>query len=54
MTEPLKVECEHFVSCVRSRSTPITPGEQGLGVVEALNAGQQSLDRDGEPVRLGG
>lgn len=54
MTEPLKVECEHFVSCVRTRSKPITPGEQGLGVVEALNAGQQSLERDGQPVSLGG
>lgn len=53
MTEPLRVECEHFVSCVRSRQKPMTPGEQGLGVVLALNAGQQSLERDGEPARIG-
>ncbi len=54
MTEPLRVECQHFVECVRTRRTPRTPGTQGLGVVRTLNGGQESLKLEGEPVSLGG
>jgi predicted dehydrogenase len=50
--EPLKLECQHFVDCVRSRAIPLTDGKDGLAVVRALAAAQASLDRHGAPVRL--
>jgi predicted dehydrogenase len=42
--EPLRVECEHFVACVRDGGTPRSDGESGLRVVRVLEALQQSLD----------
>ena len=50
--EPLKLECQHFVECVRSRATPLTDGKDGLTVVKVLAAAQASLERQGVPVRL--
>jgi predicted dehydrogenase len=50
--EPLKLECRHFVECVRSRNTPLTDGRDGLTVVKVLAAAQASLARQGAPVRL--
>lgn len=52
MTEPLLVECQHFVDCVRERRRPDTPGEQGLEVVRILQAGQRSIGLGGAPVTL--
>jgi len=43
--EPLRVECEHFVACVRDRSTPRSDGRSGLRVVRVLEALQASLER---------
>ncbi len=34
--EPLKVEVEHFLDCVRDRSTPISDGVSGLEVIRTL------------------
>ncbi|MEA2246259.1 MAG: hypothetical protein QOH46_788 [Solirubrobacteraceae bacterium] len=42
--EPLRLECQHFVDCVRTGRTPISDGEAGLRVVRVLEALQQSLD----------
>lgn len=42
-TEPLKVECQHFVDCVREGRTPLTDGRHGLKVVRALEAAQRSM-----------
>ena len=36
--EPLKVECEHFIDCVRTRAKPRTDGENGLKVLRILEA----------------
>lgn len=52
--EPLRVECEHFLSCVRNRSTPRSDGEDGLRVVEVLEAADQSLAKNGHPVDIAG
>jgi len=52
MTEPLLIECQHFVDSVRDRSEPLTPGQQGLDVVRVLCAGQESIALDGAPVSL--
>ena len=42
--EPLKVECQHFVECIRSGQRPMTDGYDGLRVVEALEAAQQAMN----------
>ena len=42
--EPLRVECEHFIECVRSGATPRSDGLSGLRVVRVLEALQRSLD----------
>ncbi|MGN6867951.1 MAG: Gfo/Idh/MocA family protein [Solirubrobacteraceae bacterium] len=42
--EPLRVECEHFVECVRSGRTPRSDGMSGLRVVRVLEELQRSLD----------
>jgi UDP-2-acetamido-3-amino-2,3-dideoxy-glucuronate N-acetyltransferase len=42
--EPLREECAHFVECVRTRQRPRTDGEEGLAVLEVLEACQRSLD----------
>jgi predicted dehydrogenase len=44
-SEPLRLECEHFVECVRSGLTPRSDGESGLRVVRVLEQLQQSLER---------
>jgi predicted dehydrogenase len=46
--EPLRVECEHFVHCVRSGRTPRSDGRSGLRVVRVLEALQRSLDGTGD------
>jgi predicted dehydrogenase len=43
--EPLRVECEHFVECVREGKRPRSDGESGLRVVRVLEELQNSLDR---------
>jgi predicted dehydrogenase len=42
--EPLRLECEHFVECVRTGATPRSDGASGLRVVRVLEALQRSLD----------
>jgi predicted dehydrogenase len=43
--EPLRLECEHFVDCVRRGAEPSSGGANGLAVVRVLEGLQQSLDR---------
>jgi predicted dehydrogenase len=43
-TEPLRLECEHFIHCVRTGETPRSDGHSGLRVVRVLERLQQSLD----------
>jgi predicted dehydrogenase len=43
-TEPLRLECEHFVECVRERRTPRSDGASGLRVVRVLEELQSSLE----------
>jgi predicted dehydrogenase len=42
--EPLRIECEHFVECVRTGSTPRSDGHSGLRVVRVLERLQRSLE----------
>ena len=50
--EALAVEIDHFVDCCLDGGSPQTDGEAGLAVVRILEAAQQSLNKDGERVRL--
>ncbi len=42
--EPLRLECEHFVHCIRDGSAPRSDGHSGLRVVRVLEALQHSLE----------
>ncbi|MEA2300057.1 MAG: hypothetical protein QOE44_592 [Solirubrobacteraceae bacterium] len=42
-TEPLRLECEHFVECVREGRTPVSDGASGLRVVRVLERLQGAL-----------
>jgi predicted dehydrogenase len=50
--EPLRVECEHFVSCVKDEIQPVANGESGLAVVKILEAAQNSIIRNSIPIAL--
>lgn len=45
--EPLRLECEHFIQCVREGMVPRSDGLQGLAVVAVLEAANQSLHNGG-------
>jgi predicted dehydrogenase len=42
--EPLRIECEHFIECVRTGERPRSDGASGLRVVRVLEELQRSLD----------
>ncbi len=42
--EPLRIECRHFIDCVRDGSVPRSDGASGLRVVRVLEQLQHSLD----------
>jgi predicted dehydrogenase len=42
--EPLRLECEHFVDCIRSGQAPRSDGASGLRVVRVLEQLQSSLE----------
>ena len=50
--EPLRRECQHFLDCMQSRSVPVTPGDEGVRVLQVLQACQRSLQMNGEPVQV--
>jgi predicted dehydrogenase len=51
INEPLAVEDQHFVDCVRTGAKPITDGANGLAVVEVLEAAELSR-REGRRVEI--
>lgn len=42
--EPLRLECEHFVECIRKGAAPRSDGHSGLRVVRVLEALQRALE----------
>jgi UDP-2-acetamido-3-amino-2,3-dideoxy-glucuronate N-acetyltransferase len=52
MDEPLKVECEQFITSIKTRQNPPTDGEEGLRVLRVLDAFQESLNKNGETIVL--
>jgi len=51
-TEPLKVECEHFLDCVRTGAVSESDGRKGLLVVRILEAASESLRTRGQKIPL--
>ena len=51
-TEPLREECAHFIECIKTRNTPLTNAQSGIGVLKVLQACQQSIEQNGAPVPL--
>jgi predicted dehydrogenase len=50
--EPLRLECEHFLQCVRNGARPLSDGIQGLAVVAVLEAAERSLQERGRHVEV--
>jgi predicted dehydrogenase len=50
--EPLKVECQQFLDSIRSGSKSDSCGEEGLRVVQILEAATRSLKNGGNEVRI--
>jgi predicted dehydrogenase len=51
-TEPLKVETQHFLDCIRAGKTPETSGLDGLRVIQILEASSRSLKNGGARVEI--
>lgn len=52
VVEPLRVECAHFIECIREGKTPRTNGEAGTAVVQVLEAATHSLREGGRTIEL--
>lgn len=52
MTEPLRIECQHFLDCLASRQKPKTDGENGLRVLKVLERCQESLEQGGKQLTI--
>jgi predicted dehydrogenase len=50
--EPLALEAQHFVDCIRTGNRPLSDGEAGTFVVSVLEYGQRSLDQGGAVVAI--
>jgi predicted dehydrogenase len=50
--EPLRIEAEHFVHCIKKGARPRTGGTNGLDVLRVLDAADRSLRSGGSPVGL--
>jgi len=51
-TEPLKVETQHFLDCIRTGKTPESSGRDGLRVIQILEASSRSLKNGGAKVEI--
>ena len=50
--EPLKIECQHFLDCIKSGAESSSSGLEGLKVVQILEAASKSLKNDGARVAI--
>jgi len=51
-TEPLTLEAQHFVDCIRTGKRPISDGVSGTQVVSVLEYGQRSLALGGQVIAI--
>jgi UDP-2-acetamido-3-amino-2,3-dideoxy-glucuronate N-acetyltransferase len=52
LDEPLKIECQDFLSSMETRQSPRVDGQKGLQVLQILSACQRSLESGGHTVDL--
>ena len=52
LTEPLRLECQEFVKCIRERKKPVSDAKLGLEVVEALEAADKLMQRGGQQISI--
>jgi predicted dehydrogenase len=50
--EPLRLEVQHFIDCIRDDRTPRSDGRDGLRAVQVLEGMQRSMEQGGIPVAL--
>ena len=50
--EPLKMETQHFLDCIKTGKTPETSGLDGLHVIQILEASSRSLKNGGAKVEI--
>ncbi|TKB23222.1 Gfo/Idh/MocA family oxidoreductase [Desulfopila sp. IMCC35006] len=50
--EPLKIECQHFLDCIKTGDTPISGAEESLRVVQILEASSTSLKNGGNKTEI--
>lgn len=50
--EPLKLECTHFIKCIKESKAPRSDGISGLKVTQILEAADRSLANSGQRVKL--
>jgi len=48
-TEPLKIECQHFLECIRTGRIPDASPQSGVDVVRVIQAAERSLQCGGAP-----
>jgi UDP-2-acetamido-3-amino-2,3-dideoxy-glucuronate N-acetyltransferase len=46
-SEPLRLECRHFLDCVTGGTGPVTDGAEGVAVLRVLDAAQRSMESGG-------
>jgi predicted dehydrogenase len=51
-SEPMRVECEHFLECIRTGEKPISSGVEGAKVLKVLETAQRSLMNGGVELRV--
>lgn len=50
--EPLRLECQAFLTAIETRQNPITDGASGVRVLQVLESAQRSLITNGKPIDL--
>ncbi|MFW5709658.1 MAG: Gfo/Idh/MocA family protein [Chloroflexota bacterium] len=51
-SEPLRMECTHFIDCIQKGETPLSDGVSGMRVVKLLEAASESLRTNGSIIEL--
>lgn len=52
--EPLRVECQHFIDCIKDGTSSLTCGEHAWEIVRILEAASRSLADNGSRVKIPG
>ncbi len=50
--EPLKIQCQHFIDCIKNGCKPESSGNEGLQVVQILEAASHSLQQNGIQIEI--